>query len=219
MTENVVRTKYEEYIQQLESLPIQTGKILLYGSSFFAHWGYERSHNQLNEATNGKLDTINHAFGGSMIDELLYYYPRLVKPYAPKAVVIRSGYNEISGGMEPRDSVFLLERLVSWMKTDFPEIPILILKTFHCKKDDEARHNKMLKYNQLLEEAFADVENVKLLYITPFFYDHPENIGDRTTLRDVFVPDGLHLHDEGYSQMAHFLGSILVRELSDIISV
>lgn len=207
------RTRYEEFIQHLEGYPAETGKIMLYGSSFFTCWGYERSRDQLKGATGGALDIVNHAFGGAVIDELLYYYPRLVKPYAPRAVVIRSGYNEICGGMNPRDSVFLLQRLVAWLQVDFPGIRVRIVKTFDCKRDDAALYAKMQEYNRILDETFAGEETVKVLDITPFFYEKAADIGDRTKLRDVFVPDGLHLNDIGYAEMADYLGKLLAEDL------
>ena len=64
--------RYDATINDYLPLPIRKGKVLLYGSSFFRVWGYERSRDQLLEATDGKLETVNHGFGGATIDELLY---------------------------------------------------------------------------------------------------------------------------------------------------
>ena len=65
--------RYEETVRNCLSYPVRTGKVLLYGSSFFRVWGYERSLEQLLEATGGKLETVNHGFGGATVDELLYH--------------------------------------------------------------------------------------------------------------------------------------------------
>lgn len=205
--------RYEDHICQLKTRPKRTGEILFYGSSFFSHWGVDRCQQQLLSATDGRLSVTNHGFGGAVVDELLYNYPRLVQPYAPGAVVIRSGYNEINGGQSPRDSVFLLKRLIDWIHADFPGIPVVILKAFHCKRDSEAAHEKMMEYNCRLDAVFSDTENVTVLDITPFFYKKPEDIGDRSKLRDVFVPDGLHLNDTGYAEMANYLGTLLLQIL------
>ena len=205
--------RYASSVRPLEEFPRETGKILLYGSSFFAHWGYERSALQLKKATGGDLEVINHGFGGAVVDELLYYYPRLVRPYAPRAVVIRSGYNEINHGQSPRDAVFLLKRLVTWIHTDFPEIPVIILKTFHCKRDSAEAHEKMQEYNRILDQVFVNEEQVCVWDITPFFYETPADMGDRSKLRDVFIPDGLHLSDEAYVEMADYLGNRLAEKL------
>ena len=205
--------RFEDHIRQMESKPKTCGDILFYGSSFFTCWGEERCHQQLLHATEGKLSVTNHGFGGAVIDELLYFYPRLVRPYAPSAVVIRSGYNEINGGQSPRDSVFLLKRLIDWLQLDFPGIPVVIIKGFHNKCDNEAHYTRMLEYNRRLDDAFSGRENVTVADITPFFYEKPEDIGDRTKLRDVFVADGLHLNDAGYAEMADFLGQLLTKIL------
>lgn len=205
--------RFEDHIRQMETKPKTRGDILLYGSSFFTCWGADRCHQQLLHATDGKLSVTNHGFGGAVIDELLYFYPRLVQPYAPSAVVIRSGYNEINGGQSPRDSAFLLKRLVDWIHTDFPHIPVVLLKTFHCKRDSEALHEKMMEYNRHLDAIFSEADNVTVLDITPFFYEDPAVIGDRAKLRDVFVADGLHLNDAGYAEMANYLGTLLLQIL------
>ena len=118
--------RFDATIQEYLSLPVRTGEVLLYGSSFFRVWGYELSRKQLLEATDGKLETVNHGFGGATVDELLYHYPRLVAPYAPKAMVIRAGYNELNRGQSPEEAVFLLERLLQWAIADFPEIRIMV---------------------------------------------------------------------------------------------
>jgi len=91
MAEFVDLNRYGETVKNCLSKPVRTGKVLLYGSSFFRVWGYERSLEQLLEASGGELETVNHGFGGATVDELLYHYPRLVAPYAPKAMVIIDG--------------------------------------------------------------------------------------------------------------------------------
>ena len=34
--------RFEDQIRELEQYPVETGKVLLYGSSFFHKWGYEQ---------------------------------------------------------------------------------------------------------------------------------------------------------------------------------
>ena len=205
--------RFDEKISQLESHPVTNGKVMLYGSSFFAHWFYDRAKDQLKAATGGKLDIINHGFGGATADELLYYYNRLVKPYGPSAMVIRAGYNELNRGQSPENAVFLLERLLQWSAADNPDIKFLVLKIFDTRHAGEELYKKITAYNTLLEKQIACLENVTLLDLNPFFYAHPGDIGDRKLLRDVFVSDGLHLTDAAYEEMADFLGNLILNTL------
>ena len=200
----------QETIDYVLSQPVQTGKTMLYGSSFFTRWGYDRARQQLTEATNGELDVLNHGFGGATIDQLLYMYPQLVAPYNPKEIVIRSGYNDINEGLTVDQSIFLLDRLITWLQKDFPGIRIYLLPVFDAKIMDESRHKAFSAYNQRMAELAKETQNVEMFDINEFFYNTPEDIGNLSKLRDVFVNDGLHLTDEAYVEMAKFFGPRLL---------
>lgn len=207
--------RYGATINDCLSKPVRTGKVLLYGSSFFRVWGYERSLEQLLEASGGKLETVNHGFGGATVDELLYHYPRLVAPYAPKAMVIRAGYNELNRGQSPEEAVFLLERLLRWAITDFPQIRIMVFPVFDTRIASDELQAKINVYNELLRERIEPIDQVSLLDLNPFFYDDPRDIGTRQNFRDVFVADGLHLQDHAYPQMAAFLADKILDRLKE----
>lgn len=198
--------RYQEAIEAIASHPVQTGKVMLYGSSFFAHWGYERAKEQLANATGGKLEILNHGFGGATLDELLYFYPKLVTPYAPAAIVIRSGYNDIAKGLSVEEAVFLLQRLVGWLRSDYPEAPVFLLGVFDARIMDETTHEVFSRYNEAMAQFAAETENVSILDINDFFYECPQDRGNLCKIRDVFVADGLHLTDSAYEEMAQYLG-------------
>ena len=205
--------RYDTTVNEYLPLPVRKGKVLLYGSSFFRVWGYDRSREQLLEATGGELETVNHGFGGATIDELLYHYPRLVAPYAPRAMVIRAGYNELNRGQSPEDAVFLLERLLQWAIADFPAIQIMVFPVFDTRRASDELQEKINTYNALLREQIEPMAQVSLLDLNPFFYDDPADIGTRQNFRDVFVEDGLHLQDSAYPKMAAFLGPRILEQL------
>ena len=207
--------RFDATIEEYLLLPVRTGKVLLYGSSFFRVWGYELSQKQLLEATGGKLETVNHGFGGATVDELLYHYPRLVAPYAPKAMVIRAGYNELNRGQSPEEAVFVLERLLQWAIADFPEIRIMVFPVFDTRRASDELQEKINAYNALLKQRIAPMDRVSLLDLNPFFYDDPADIGTRKNFRDVFVEDGLHLQEKAYPEIAAFLGSRILEALGE----
>ena len=189
--------RFSDEIAQMEDRSVSSGKMMLYGSSFFAKWRLAQE-----QLSAKKLEITNHGFGGATIDELLYYYPRLVRPYDPSAIVIRSGYNDIGRGLSPEQAMFLLKRLVGWIKTDFPDAPILLMKIFDVKRGDDDRFAMNQQFNALLEDYAKTLENAAILDINGFFYENPKDMGDRSKLRDVFVEDGLHLTDSAYEEMA-----------------
>lgn len=207
-------TRYQDRIAEIEAHGVETGKVILYGSSFFARWGYDRAKEQLLQASGGRLEILNHGFGGATIDELLRFYPRLITPYQPRAVVIRSIFNEIHNGLSPEESVFLIERLLSWLELDYPGMPVMILKVNDNLYCDSAKAARMHRANRLLEAIAADHPSVTVLDINPFFYQNPGDEGELCKLRDVFVEDGLHLTDEAYEEMSRYLGDLVLNTLN-----
>ena len=199
-------SRYDEYTALLRARPVETGKVLLYGSSFFTHWGVDRAAAQLAKATGGVLQILNHGFGGSRVDDLLYRYPELVTPYHPSAIVLRTGFNDLNKGFTPEETLFLTGRLLHWLRKDYPEAPIVLLKIFDTKYGDENLATACRAHNRLLESLAAELPNVTVLDLNPFFYAKQEDIGCREKLLDRFIDDGLHLTDESYEKMAEFLG-------------
>jgi len=191
-------TRYLETIEAYEQLPVETGKVLLYGSSFFRNWGYDRAKEQWKRYAG--LDVVNHGFGGATVDELLYYYDRMVRPYQPAAAVLRPGHNDLTRGLTPEQAWFLTERLIAWLRTDRPELPIVILQVFDTKKYHNAERCALnAEYNRLMRDFAAVNPGVSTIDLDPFFHD------ENGELRDIFVEDGLHLTDSGYEEMAAWL--------------
>lgn len=144
------------------------------------------------------MQVVNHGFGGATVDELLYYYNRMVKTYHPSAVVLRPGHNDLTRGLSPEEAWFLTRRLIAWIQTDFPSAKIAVPEVFDTKNADYARCRLNAAYNRLMRE-FCREHNIPAIDLSPFFH-HQDG-----AFRDVFVEDGLHLTDDGYAQMAAWL--------------
>lgn len=79
-------TRLEKEIVAFEQQPIEKGMILFYGSSGLTRWNTRYKHRPLEEdirMKDGSPAAVNHGFGSSTAEELLYYYPRAVKPWGP----------------------------------------------------------------------------------------------------------------------------------------
>lgn len=199
--------RFADQIQAYEQYPPETGKVLLYGSSFFGFWGYERAKKQCAEATNGKLEVVNHGFGGATVTELLYYYHRLVLPCQPSAMVLRTGHNDV-WECSPEAAITLTDTLINWIQNDFPQIPLIFLKAFDFPSATAEHLEKLHSYNRLLEQLAAERTNLHTVDLHPFLY---AGAGE---FRNVFREDGLHLTDSGYEEMAKYLAPILQKILN-----
>lgn len=198
MSISVDMTRYAEEIKAYEQYPTETGKILLYGSSFLRNWGFDRARHQWNHY--GDLDVLNHGFGGAVVEEMLYYYDRMVLPCKPSAVVLRPGHNDLSLGLSPEETWALTEQLIVRLRTDWPKLPIVLLQVFDTKRFHNAKRIALnTKYNQLMLDFATDHPGIYAVDLDPFFQD------ETGKLRDIFIEDGLHLTDEGYEEVAAWL--------------
>jgi lysophospholipase L1-like esterase len=202
-------TRYEQTIVTKEKFPVEEGKIILYGSSFWGNWGYERSQRQLSGLGGEERAVLNHGFGGATADELLYYYPRMIRPYAPKMIVWRGGPNDLGAGLSPEEAWSVSLRVFEWVKKDFPGIKIVIVGIFDYPSARESMRPLFADYNRY-SKAYADAnEHVFYADFNDFFYESKEDIGSFQHFRDVFVQDGLHLTDQAYEDLAvYFKGKI-----------
>lgn len=117
---------YENSVKLIEERgPIEEGKIIFYGSSGFTRWSEKHGNRNIQDmilGKNGEKVILNHAFGGSTVEELLYYYPRLIRPYKPKALCISCYLNDFSFGYTVQEIMMLLSRLLEYARTDMPGI-------------------------------------------------------------------------------------------------
>ncbi len=195
--------KFPELDEYL-SKPVTTGDVLLYGSSFFTVWGFDRVKAQL-----GK-NVLNHGFGGSTGEDQLYHYHQLVKPYAPKSIVLRGGLNDLFNGYTPEQAAEASIRVLEWAKADFPDLKAIALAIFDFKSEcDRGVVEKVAEYNRILKQHCDELDFVDFLDISEIFYKSPADVGTFQNFRDIFVPDGLHLTDAGYEIVApYFLEKI-----------
>ncbi len=184
--------RFEESILQYEARPVQRGKILLYGDSLFTRTSFiyadrhpEKGLPLIEREVSGVL---NHGFGTSSADDLLYYYNRMVRPYAPRALVLATGSNDIGFGYSPAEVMQILATLIDWFKADFPDAPIYCIKRPAAPKHKDPQARAILhraEFNRLLEEYCAETDGVSLLEIPVYSQE----------LHDT---DLVHLNAEGY---------------------
>ena len=123
--------KYEKSVQKYESRPLERGKILFYGHSLFTRCSFITQAGKDNprlvdevRMKDGSQAIVNHGFGTSSADDLLYYYPRLVRPYKPRVLVLATGGNDIGYGYSAKEIMEIEARVIDWAQADFPDIKI-----------------------------------------------------------------------------------------------
>lgn len=209
--------RLEKEVVAYEQQPIETGKILFYGSSGFTRWSNPRwGHRPLEEdirMKNGAPAAINHGFGSSTAEELLYYYPRLVKPWQPRALVVSIVHNDRGLGYSVNEIMTNLAKLFEYARTDFPGIrlyacdsrPTLKLRT-------DAHMRFQAEFHQALKEyCRRHPDTTYVCHIdSPLWFENPEDVGDYQKVRtDIFVEDELHFNQKGYDLYKEFMTDVL----------
>jgi len=196
--------RFEKKIMEYETYPIIKNKIILYGSSFFTNWGYERAQKQLSNIGGEELAVVNHGFGGSTGDEQLYYYPRMIAPFEPKMIVLRGCVNDLSRGYTPDEAFEASMRLYAFAKTDFPELKFVVLQPFEYRSavNNPNIVKGMAHYINRMKEIAPDTPDLHLIDFSPLLYKSPEYAGTYTNYReDIFLEDGLHFNDFAYETL------------------
>ncbi len=198
--------KYENTVLEYEAQPVEKNRILFYGSSGFTRWKPKYNHRPLEEdirMKDGSPAAVNHGFGGSTIEEGLYYYHRLVKPWEPRAIVLRFYPNDIARGYMPIEVVQRLAQLCDWARADFPGVKLYLCDAMPHRRfvNDPLWQQLAKKYNKLLKE-YCDA-NEDCTYVCQSgwkgFYTDPADAGDYSKIRqDIWVEDALHFTQEGY---------------------
>ena len=220
--------RFEEDIKKYEARPVETGKVLFYGSSTFTRCSFiycdrhpEKGHPLLEEAVrmkDGSGAIVNHGFGSSSADDLLYYYDRMVRPYAPRALVIYTGGNDMAFGYQPEESMNILATMIDWFQADFPDAPVYCMSQVpQFKKAGLKDRSTRLRdeLNILLEDYCAKKEGVKMIRMVdcPVYFEKPEDIGDYDKAWEaVFDTDQGHLNAIGYNRFMDFFRDYLEKE-------
>lgn len=213
-------TRLEETILEYEKVPVQENMILFYGDSGFTRWKIRYGNSNLEDEIrrkDGSQAVINHGFGSSTAEEQLYYYPRMVKRWKPRALVLMSYGNDRDYAYSPSEIVALQARLMAYARKDIPGI-----RFFVCDARPLAKHlgdlcwmswsNHMYEYNQLIADYCAGHDDCTLVrhIDSPLFFDDPEAVGDYKKIRtDVFVEDQVHYNPQGYGLYRKFFEEIL----------
>ncbi len=218
----------EKSIIAYEQEPIEKGKILFYGHSLFTRWGspkwgYRRMDEDI-RMKDGSLAVVNHGFGTSTSEELLYYYDRMVRPWEPRALVIATYANDGMYGYSPEQVMVNLSKILHWARTDFPGIKLFILEPHpHAKGKKPAQKDKwnngLHKRNNFIEminiyaQTHEDTEIIRL-WNQPELFETPEDVGDfRKVREDLFVADKIHFNQAGYD----VFGKIIREALDELL--
>lgn len=212
--------RLEKEVLAYEQAPIETGKIVFLGDSGFTRWNEKWGNVTLEDAIrgkNGESVIVNHGFGGSTAEEQLYYYPRLVAAWKPKALVSMAFSNDGDKGYSPAEVLFLQTRMFEYARRQLPGIRIYACDVRPIMKNMDNCgwlnwESRLTEYNELLADYCAKHEDCTLVkhIASPLFFEDPKDVGDYKKIRkDIFIEDEVHFNSKGYELYTEFFKEVL----------
>jgi len=176
--------------------PPEPGRIVFVGSSSIRFWSSL-------EDDMAPLPVLRRGFGGAHLSHVIHNAPRIVIPYAPRAVVVYAGDNDIGAGKSVDTVVADFESLVRLVRPALPETDIYFLSI----KPSRLRWALWPEISQANERIRALAEaDPRLHYI---------DVGrvllgpDGKPRKDFFRFDGLHLSAAGYAAWTLVVAPVL----------
>lgn len=186
-------TRINELAQQYKSA--EKGGVLIMGSSTMDYWKTWQTD------IGGRLG-YNVGIGGTIVEDWLYAYDKLVKPFNPSVILVYLGGNNINNmGHTGAYAESLMEQLLGKMHADFPDAEIYYIYSMavpSCYKGGKFN----TEYGAFIDEMKALVEKTDWLSGIDTFNDLTK---DGEAKKELYRNDGIHLNDDGYDVFARII--------------
>jgi lysophospholipase L1-like esterase len=138
------------------------------------------------------VPTANLGFGGSTMAACSWFYWRIVRPVAPRALVLYAGDNDIGDGAAPAEVVRQLRFLLEQVDASSPDVPVSLISI----KPSPARWSLVARIEEANRGMRAVVEQRKRGVWVDVFQPM---LSAGQPRGELFCEDGLHLSDAGYA--------------------
>ena len=152
------------------------------------------------------FSVINRGFGGSVTEDVLYYYKDVIGKYHPSAVLFYCD-NDVTGGGDPDHAFDLAMTVYRQVRSDFPKAPFVFLSMKHAPNSAFANLGEAKaidRYNELAQAQAKKDPNFKY-----FDMDAPVKDASGKIPPELFQ-DGEHFNDKGYALINPALEKVLV---------
>jgi lysophospholipase L1-like esterase len=139
------------------------------------------------------IEVLQRGFGGSTLDQVDHYSPRIVLPYCPRLIVLYAGDNDLAEGRTPEQVLTDFKTFVRLVRPSMPRTRIIFVSI----KPSTARVallGKMREANALVRQYIAT--DPSLTYVDVFT---PMLEPTGVPRGELFQSDGLHMNAQGYA--------------------
>lgn len=139
-----------------------------------------------------QLKVINRGFGGSRLEDVNYYFDRIVAPYKPKTIVLYAGENDVNEGASPEKVAEEYRKFAQMAREKLPKTKILYVSI----KPSPSRWKIAEQFRKANELIKAQIEKDKSARFVDIFTPMLGTGGEPMT--DIFLEDNLHMNAKGY---------------------
>jgi lysophospholipase L1-like esterase len=182
----------------------EKGPILFTGSSSIRLWSSL-------EEDMAPLYVLNRGFGGAHMAHVLHFADRIITPYAPRALVLYVGDNDIGAGKKPEIVEADFRALVAKVREQTPDMPIYFL-TIKASRLRWSLWPTMEAANRRIEAIAEADPRIHVIDVSGPMVEQGDGGKPPASL---FAFDGLHLSAEGYALWAGIVRSRLIADLGD----
>ena len=194
---------YENRIASLaeEYAGAEKGGVLLAGSSTIDFW--DTWQEDIGTDTLG----YNVGIGGTIVEDWLYAYDRLIAPFNPSKIVLFLGGNNVNNqGDTGEYTAQLLAELLEKMHADFPEAEIYYVLSLPVP-NNYSNGKYTVEYGRLIEcMKQYGAENEWLTVIDM----ESSLVKDGNPIPEYFRSDGVHLTEAGYAVWSEYINRIVL---------
>jgi len=199
--------RFEEAIQAFEYSdsinPPQSGGIVCIGSSSIRAWRNIKSDLE-------PFQIIQRGFGGSNMNDALYYINRIVINYNPRAVILYEGDNDIAQDISPQQIKAAFLNFATVLHKFNPEINLYFISI----KPSLARWQlwpQMKSANELIKYECEQKDNLIFIDVSTSMLNKQGE-----AIKDIYLIDKLHLNKKGYKIWSEIIRPVLLKnEKSD----
>ncbi len=139
---------------------------------------------------------INRGFGGSQIVDATHFAKRVIFPYAPSAIFLRAGGNDLAAGKSPEEVFADYKEFVATVHAKLPEAEINFI-ALSPSPSRWSQHEQEKSLNTMIEQFIGQKPHLKYIetYSLPLGTDGQPRA-------ELFVADKLHFNAEGYKLFA-----------------
>ncbi|MES2693389.1 MAG: GDSL-type esterase/lipase family protein, partial [Verrucomicrobiota bacterium] len=191
--------RWEATIKKFEAddkaQPPAKGGLLLVGGSNARRW------TDVSDYFPGEK-VLNRGFGGAQLGEVVHFLDRIVLPYAPRAIFVNAGGNDLGSGKTPEDVAASYRAFMARIKKELPKTRVYAIGVPPVMRTVGSPESLagIKKTNDLIAEVARADDQLEFIDLFPQFIG-----ADGKPRAELYVADGTHFTPQGYAIVSGLL--------------